>query len=168
MFNQPKCIGGLALAAFTLCGCSDSKIAISDGSLNHRYDLRAVVDDSELRHAQLYVMASEFAVQESKIAPHNYTDQYNGCISIRASIDGEEAILFSFINWSQDEGRLSVKLNWSEEDDASLVLSNDDGGELEAILSTHTDKGMPRRFLMRGRSPSADSGEYCVKQATAG
>jgi len=160
MFEFRQVLSGAALV-IAMCGCSDSRITIPGSESSQRYDLEIIDHRSEIQQAQLYVMASAFKVKESEMSPHDY----NGCIRINASFDGTEAVLFSFVNWSSAEDRLTVKLNWSGESHAILVISNEDGGGLEATLSTTTDKGERRKFLMRGTSPSTDSGEYCLREA---
>jgi len=157
-------LSGLTLALLA-AACTDVQISVPEDKTGYRYDLVALSEASELQSATLYLVPDEFSVKPSLITPHEYTGTYNGCAQIEALFDGEHAILFSFTNWSIDEDGLTVLLNWTPAEDASLLLSNNDGGKIEATLSTTTAEGAARQILFRAKSPAPDSGSYCSQQA---
>ena len=156
----------IILALTLVCfGCTDAQIATPTDTSNLKYSFRALDGSSEFGGVEVYLLRDNFTVRDNGVSPHRYTDEYNGCVRINAVFSETEAIMFTFINWSRVHNRLILDLNLSSEPDWSMVIKNDDGGKLDAVISGRTSDGEQHEHLLEGSTPSADDGKVCIDNA---
>lgn len=154
------------MTLFLVCfGCSDAEIATPTETSNLKYSFHVSDGSSEFGEVEVFLLRGNFTVSYDGITPHRFTDEYNGCVSINAVFSETEAVMFAFINWSQVEDTLIIDLNLSPEPDWSMVIKNDDGGKLEAVITGRTGDGKQREHLLEGSSPKADDGKVCIDNA---
>ena len=155
-------IPALILVCF---GCSDAQIATPTDMSNLKYSFHVLDGSSEFGGVEVFLLKDDFTVSDNGVSPHRYTDEYNGCVRINAVFSETEAIMFTFINWSRVENQLILDLNLSPEPDWSMVIKNDDGGKLDAVMSGRTSDGEQREHLLKGSTPRADDGKVCIDNA---
>ena len=151
---------------FAGSGCSDAQIGTPTDSSNLKYSFHTLGGSSEFGGVEVFLLRDSFTVNENNVSTHRYTDEYNGCVRINAVISDKEAVSFTFINWSRIENQLILDLNLSPEPDWTMVITNDDGGKLEAVMSGRTSDGKQRVHLLEGPSPMPNDGEVCTDKAT--
>jgi len=143
-------------------GCSDVEIAIPNETSAVRYELRWVEGGLRFDEFELVLLYEQFSVPLLwENLPHNYSGLYNGCYRFEWEEEGG-AIMFSFINWLENNGSLSIDMNASEDDDWTMVLTNLDGGRIEAEMTGTGGDGVQRRIAFSGGAPKPDDGELCT------
>jgi hypothetical protein len=156
----------IMLAPILVCfGCSDAQIATPTDASNLKYSFHVLDGSSEFGGVEVFLLRNNFTVNDNGISPHRYTDEYNGCVRINAVFSEAEAIMFTFINWSRVENQLILDLNLSPEPDWSMVIKNDDGGKLDAVINGRTSDGKQNEHLLEGSTPKADDGKVCFDNA---
>ena len=156
----------IIMAPILACfGCSDAQIATPTDTSNLKYSFHVLDSSSEFGGVDVFLLRDNFTVFDNGISPHRYTDEYNGCVRINAVFSGTEAIMFTFINWSRVENQLILDLNLSPEPDWSMVIKNDDGGKLDAVMSGRASDGQQHEYFLEGSSPRADDGKVCIDNA---
>jgi hypothetical protein len=163
--NSPYATIKLLALILVFCGCSDAEIATPTGTSNLKYSFQALDGSSEIGGVEVFLLREYFTVSDNGVSPHQFTDEYNGCVRINAVFSGTEAIMFTFINWSRVENQLILDLNLSPEPDWSMVIKNEDGGKLEAVMSGRTSDGKQSEHFLEGSAPKADDGKVCVDNA---
>ena len=148
-------------------GCEDATVITPTDSSNLKYTFHVLDGSAAFGGVEVFLMRDEFSVYDSGILRHRYSDKYNGCVRINAVFSETEAEMFTFINWMRVENRLILDLNLSPEPDWTMVIKNDDGGKLEAIMTGNTSDGLLREHLLEGASPKPDDGEVCTRNANA-
>lgn len=152
----------IGVTSVLLVGCSDAEISIPNETSGVLYDLRWEEGDLQLDEFELVLLHEPFsAPQLWEDLPQNYPGLYNGCYRYEW-VDEGRSIMFGFVNWAKKGGSLVIDVNHSPDDDWTLVLSNRDGGRIEAEMSGTGGDGVNRRIGLSAAFPKSSDGEMCT------
>lgn len=152
----------IGVTSVLLVGCSDAEISIPNETSGVLYDLRWEEGDLRFDDFELVLLHEPFSVPQLwENLPQNYPGLYNGCYRYEW-VDEGHSTMFGFVNWMEKGGSLVVDVNPFPDDDWTLVLTNRDGGRIEAEMSGTGADGVNRRIGLSAVAPKSSDGELCT------
>lgn len=152
----------VVVTSLLIAGCSDGEIVIPEETSAVRYELRWEEGDQRFDDFELELLHEPFSVPPMwENLPHDYPGLYNGCYQYEW-VDEGGAIMFGFVHWMENGGSIVIDVNPSSDDDWTLVLTNPDGGRIEAEMSGTGGDGVKRRIRLSGGTSKSNDGGLCT------
>ena len=149
---------------FVATGCSDDKIVAPLPGVDVIYHFHLSSGGPEFGEVVVFLLHEKFRLDDHGSAQNQNKRKYNGCVRINAILSESESEAFRFIIWSQIDDHLLIDLNEPPNFDWTMIIKNDDGGKLDAVITGTTSDGEQHEYLFTGLSPKTEIAEECIQE----